>query len=109
MTDLIRPALYGSYHAVSPVKKPDEYADQSMADVVGPVCETSDFLALDRELPEIRRGDLLAIRGAGAYGAVMASTYNARPRAPEVLVEGRSFSVIRTRETIPELWQNEIK
>jgi diaminopimelate decarboxylase len=109
MTDLVRPALYNSYHAVSPVRKPDEYAEQSAADVVGPVCETSDFLALDRELPEIRRGDLLAVRGAGAYGAVMASTYNARPRAAEVLVEGRSFRLIRARETIPELWQNEIR
>ncbi len=109
MTELIRPALYGSYHAVSPVKKPDEYAEQSPADVVGPVCESSDFLARDRELPEIERGSLLAIRGAGGYGAVMASTYNGRPRAPEVLVEGKGFRLIRTRETIPDLWQNEIK
>ena len=109
MTELIRPALYGSYHAVSLVEKPDETAPLTPADVVGPVCETSDFLARDRELPELKRGDLLAVRGAGAYGAVMASTYNGRPRAPEVLVEGKDYHLIRTRETIPELWQNEIK
>jgi diaminopimelate decarboxylase len=108
MTDLIRPALYGSYHAVTPVREPDAGAPETPADVVGPVCETADFLARERLLPEVRRGDLLAVRGAGAYGAVMASTYNARPRACEVLVEGKSFRTVRKRQLVPDLWRDEL-
>ncbi len=107
MTDLIRPALYDAYHAIMPVQEPPPNADQSPADVVGPVCESGDFLARGRPLPELRRGDLLAVRGAGAYASVMASNYNARPRAAEVLVDGESVNVVRKRDSVEDLWRNE--
>jgi diaminopimelate decarboxylase len=106
MTELIRPALYRSYHAIQAVHV-DAGASESPADVVGPVCESGDFFAHDRPLPTVQRGDLLAIRGAGAYGAVMASNYNSRPFAPEVLVEGAGFEVIRVRQTVDDLYRNE--
>ena len=100
MNDLIRPALYQAWHAVEPVvdsgKRPRRW------DIVGPVCESGDFLALDRELP-LGEGDLLAIRTAGAYGFSQSSNYNSRPRAPEVLVDGDRFEVIRRRETVGDL------
>ena len=86
MNDLLRPALYGAFHRVEPVEPRDGPLEP--ADVVGPVCESGDFLAKDRPLPPVRAGDLIAVRSAGAYGFVMASNYNARPRAPEVLVDG---------------------
>jgi diaminopimelate decarboxylase len=108
MTDLIRPSLYGSYHAIMPAQQPANCAPYTPADVVGPVCETGDFLARGRKLPELRRGDLLAIRGAGAYSAVMASTYNGRTRACEILVEGNSHRVVRNREKIEDLWRDEV-
>jgi len=106
MTELIRPALYRAYHAIVPVTdQPD--AHLTPADVVGPVCESGDFFAHDRSLPPLKRGDLLAIRGAGAYSAAMASNYNSRPFAPEVLVSGDSFSVVRDRQTLDDLLHNE--
>jgi diaminopimelate decarboxylase len=107
MTELIRPALYGAYHAIVPVQEPDASAPREPADVVGPVCESGDFLALDRALPPLRRGDLIAIRGAGAYGAAMASHYNSRPFAPEVLVEDGRAVLIRRREPLESLWREE--
>jgi len=107
MTDLIRPSLYGSYHAIMPVREPNGKTPRFRADVVGPVCETGDFLARGRDLPQVSRGDLLAVRGAGAYSAAMASNYNGRPRACEILVEGDTARMVRRRETIEELWQNE--
>jgi diaminopimelate decarboxylase len=107
MTELIRPALYGAFHAIVPIEAPAENAALSPADVVGPVCESGDFLAKDRMLPELRRGDVLAIRGAGAYAAVMASTYNARPLAAELMVEGERVSVARRRQAIESQWQDE--
>jgi diaminopimelate decarboxylase len=106
MTELIRPALYRSYHAVVPVTHV-EGAIESAADVVGPVCESADFFAQDRALPPLARGDLLAIRGAGAYSAVMGSNYNSRPLAPEILVDGDRFSVVRERQGLEELLRNE--
>lgn len=106
MTDLIRPALYRAYHAVVPVR-PARDASQRRADIVGPVCESADFIAQDRLLGEVARGDLLAVRGAGAYGAAMASTYNGRPLAAEVLVDGSGFEVIRVRQEVEDLWRNE--
>ncbi len=106
MTELIRPALYRAYHAIVPVAT-KAGAPETPADVVGPVCESGDFFAHDRNLPEVARGDLLAIRGAGAYGAVMGSTYNSRPFAAEVLVDGAGFEVIRVRQTTEDLWRNE--
>lgn len=101
MNDLMRPALYGSFHPMKPVKNPNRPA--IVTDVVGPICETSDFFARDRELPELAQGELLWIGAAGAYGAAMGSTYNARPRLPEVLVRGDSYTVIRPRETYEQL------
>jgi diaminopimelate decarboxylase len=105
MNDLMRPALYGSYHPIKPVKDPER--PQVATDVVGPICETGDFFARDRELPVMEQGELVWIGAAGAYGSAMASNYNTRPRAPEVLVSGSSFSVIRTRETYEQLVANE--
>ena len=105
MNDLMRPALYGSHHPIKPVTRPSR--PSIVTDVVGPICETSDFFARDRELPDLEAGELVWIGAAGAYGAVMASNYNTRPRAPEVLVSGGSYSVIRTRETYEQLVANE--
>ena len=92
---LIRPAMYGANHPVVPVREPREDEPLSAMDVVGPICESSDVLGRDRLLPELTAGDLVAITGAGAYGAVMASAYNSRPSAAEVLVDGERFAVIR--------------
>jgi diaminopimelate decarboxylase len=108
MTELIRPALYGAYHAIMPVAEPASDAELSPVDVVGPVCESGDFVAKDRALPEIKPGDLLAIRGAGAYGREMQSMYNARPLPPEVLVDGARSRVVRQRSGPEALWQGEI-
>ena len=101
MNDLMRPALYGSFHPIKPVRDPDR--PTIMTDVVGPVCETSDFFARDRALPSLAAGELLWIGAAGAYGAAMASNYNTRPRVPEVLVRGDTYTVIRQRETYEQL------
>jgi diaminopimelate decarboxylase len=105
MNDLMRPALYQSYHPIGPVKNPDR--PRVVTDVVGPVCETGDFFARDRELPVMDQGELIWIGAAGAYGSAMASNYNTRPRAPEVLVSGSTYTVIRTRETYEQLVANE--
>ena len=105
MNDLMRPALYNSHHPIQPVRDPDRPAIAT--DVVGPICETGDFFARDRALPELAAGELVAIGAAGAYGAAMSSNYNTRPRAAEVLVSGSQFSVIRTRETYEQLVANE--
>lgn len=101
MTDLLRPALYGAYHAIQAVT-PRPGAPWQV-DVVGPVCETSDTLGADRELPPVEVGDLLAIRDAGAYGSVMASNYNRRPMAAEALVDGAGWTTIRRRQTVDDL------
>ena len=105
MTDLIRPSHYRAWHDIT-VDGGDGRPTLSY-DVVGPICESGDFLALDRVLPELAQGDLLAVRGAGAYGFVMTSTYNARPRPPEVLVDGDKFAVIREREAPEDLMKGE--
>ncbi len=101
MNDLIRPSLYESYHEIRPVRETP--GPRHRMDVVGPICESGDFLAKDRELPEIAAGDLLAVMSAGAYGFVMSSQYNARPRAAEVLVERDRFGIVRRRETYEDL------
>jgi diaminopimelate decarboxylase len=106
MNDLIRPALYGAFHQILPVRQTD--AANIRADVVGPVCETGDFLARDREMPEALPGDVLAICSAGAYGFAQSSNYNARPRAAEVLVEGAAWRVIRRRESYEDLVRGEL-
>jgi diaminopimelate decarboxylase len=107
MNDLIRPALYDAYHEIVPVFRAADRAIETV-DVVGPVCESSDFLARDRELPRVEEGELLAILDVGAYGWVLSSNYNTRPRPAEVLVNGKSVKVIRRRETIRELLTAEL-
>lgn len=101
MTDLIRPTLYQAYHPVLPVV--GRSGDPLVVDVVGPICETSDFLARDRQLPPISRGDLIAVLHAGAYGMAMSSNYNGHLRPPEVLVDGDAYQVIRQRQTYRDL------
>lgn len=105
MNDAIRPALYGAYHDLIPVQQSD--APRQVVDVVGPICESGDFLGRDRELPQMDAGSLLAMMSAGAYSFAMASNYNTRPRAAEVLVNGAAFSVIRRRETLDDLLRGE--
>jgi len=105
MNDLIRPALYRSHHEILPLRKADRL--EIIADVVGPVCETGDFLARDRKMPEVAPGDFLAVTTAGAYSFVLSSNYNARRRPPEVLVEGRKWQLIRTRENYEDLVRGE--
>ena len=101
MNDLIRPTLYEAYHRIDPVVATD--GPLTPADLVGPICESGDYLALDRALPPLKSGDLIALRTAGAYGAVMASTYNSRGLVPEVLVDGARHAVIRPRQSIDEM------
>jgi diaminopimelate decarboxylase len=114
MNDLIRPTLYESYHHIWPVKPGAENVppqrsrsfvpkEGETVDVVGPICESGDYLARNRPLPQTRRGDLLAVFTAGAYGFSMSSNYNNRPRAPEVLVDGDRYRIIRRRETLEDL------
>ncbi|MEK4032738.1 diaminopimelate decarboxylase [Methylocystis sp. IM3] len=102
MNDLVRPTLYDAWHDIIPVREPVG-RKEIVADVVGPVCETGDYLALDRRLPEALPGELLAILTSGAYGAVQAGTYNTRPLIPEVLVDGDRFAIIRPRPSVSEL------
>jgi diaminopimelate decarboxylase len=103
MNDLIRPTLYEAYHEVKPVVISAANAPRIKADIVGPVCETGDYLALDREMAMPKPGDLIAVGSAGAYGAVQAGTYNTRRLVPEVLVNGNDFHVIRPRPTYEDL------
>ncbi|GMV40829.1 MAG: diaminopimelate decarboxylase [Myxococcales bacterium] len=107
MNDALRPSLYGAWHSIEPVVAP-EVPGRSRVDVVGPVCETGDFLARDRELSPVCRGDLLAMMSAGAYGFSMASNYNSRARAAEVMVRGREIHVIRAREELDDLARGEL-
>ena len=106
MNDLIRPALYGSYQAIRPVV--ESRAESIVADIVGPICESGDFFAKDREIARPRRNDLLAVMSAGAYGFTMASNYNSHPKPPEVLVDGEQYYVVRKRETMEDLINGEI-
>jgi diaminopimelate decarboxylase len=124
MNDLIRPALYGSYHEIVPVEKITQPSPQSSRpgrggreapgegrtkiDIVGPVCESGDFFAQDREMPELHAGDLLSVMSAGAYGFVMASNYNSRPLPAEALVRGDKVALIRKRQTIDDLIRDEV-
>jgi diaminopimelate decarboxylase len=117
MNDLIRPAMYDSFHRVWPVKPAvpmPEYVEGEIngcekTDVVGPVCESSDYFAKDRYLPPMKRGDLMATFSAGAYGTVMSSNYNSRPRGAEILVDGSKATVIRRRETLADLIAHELE
>jgi len=103
MNDLVRPAMYGAHHDIVPLTESAPGAEGIVADVVGPVCESGDTFARGRPLPPLAQGDLVALRSAGAYAAVMASEYNSRPLVPEVLVQGDQFAVIRARPTIDEM------
>ncbi len=106
MNDLIRPSLYDAYHDIKPVIEPTT-AGHAVFDVVGPICESGDFLAKDREMPAVSQGDLLAVMSAGAYGFSMSSNYNSRPRAAEVMVRESEFFVVRERETYSDLTRGE--
>jgi diaminopimelate decarboxylase len=117
MNDLIRPALYGSYHEIVPVNQPSTGTSRSRIrkknrtqkiDIVGPVCESGDFFAQDREMPPVQAGDLLAVMSAGAYGFVMASNYNSRPLPAEALIEGDKLALIRERESFADLVRGEV-
>ena len=114
MNDLIRPALYESYHEIVPVNEPgppllaSSPANPARTDVVGPVCESGDFFAQDRDMPPVREGDLLAVMSAGAYGFVMASNYNSRPLPAEVLVRGDKALLIRRRQNHEDLVRGEL-
>ncbi len=108
MTDLLRPSIYGAYHHIQPVNKQGAESD-IITDIVGPVCESGDFLAKNREFTLCRQGDLLVVMSAGAYGMAMASNYNTRRRPPEVLVDGNNFKVIRSRETFDHLLFDELE
>ncbi|MBL7684586.1 MAG: diaminopimelate decarboxylase [Deltaproteobacteria bacterium] len=105
MNDLIRPAFYGSYHDIQPIEKKKRASRKT--DVVGPICESGDFFAKDRSLPETKSGECLALFSAGAYGFAMSSNYNTRPRAAEVLVKGKQFDTIRKRESLEDLIRGE--
>jgi diaminopimelate decarboxylase len=105
MNDLARPSLYGAFHTIQPVSETG--AAKEKVDIVGPICETGDFIAQDRELAQVVQGDLLAVMSAGAYGFSMSSNYNSRPRVAEVLVDGDRYAVIRRRETLDQLIQGE--
>jgi len=108
MNDLIRPSLYEAHHAIVPVTKPIKKSKRTKCDIVGPICETGDFLGKDRTLLRVNQGDLLAVMGAGAYGFTMSSNYNSRPRAAEVMVDSKKYSVVRKREGYRDLVQGEI-
>ena len=105
MNDLIRPGLYGAYHHIVPVETVER--ESFVADIVGPVCETTDCLARDRSLPQVQRGEILAVKDAGAYGFTLASNYNSRPRAAEVLVDSQSYQIVRKRESYEDLVRGE--
>jgi diaminopimelate decarboxylase len=106
MTDLLRPSHYNAFHRIEAVQPNGR---TTVADVVGPICESGDFLALDRQIDDAQPGDLLAVQSAGAYGYVMSSNYNSRPRSPEVLVDGDRFAIVTQRESYEDLVQNEIQ
>ncbi len=107
MNDLIRPALYEGYHEIIPLAQPTS-AERVKVDVVGPICESGDFFCQDRELPEFKPGDAVALMSAGAYGFVMASNYNSRPLPAEILVEGETSTVVRKRQTLDDLIEGEL-
>jgi len=105
MNDFVRPSHYNAHHDILPLR--DGKREQETVSVVGPICESGDFLALDRKLPSVAPGEVLAVLGTGAYGFVMSSTYNQRPRPPEVVVDGDRYYVARQRETLDDLVRGE--
>ena len=105
MNDLIRPAFYDSYHEIAPLTRRN--GPVASSDIVGPICESGDYFAKNRPLPKVGEGDYLALMSAGAYGFVMASNYNTRALAAEVLVHGNKSAVVRDRQKLPEIWKDE--
>jgi diaminopimelate decarboxylase len=105
MNDLIRPAFYDSYHEIVPLR--GKVGKLISSDVVGPICESGDYFCKDRPLPKLGEGDCIALLSAGAYGSVMGSNYNSRALPTEVLVNGRTAAVVRERQTIADIWENE--
>ena len=105
MNDLIRPAFYDSYHEIVPLRR--RSGAMIPSDVVGPICESGDFFAKNRPLPRVGEGDGLALLSAGAYGFVMASNYNTRAMAAEVLVNGGQAALVRKRQAVPDIWESE--
>ena len=103
MNDLIRPTLYEAWHDIVPVRQPADGAATVLTDIVGPICESGDYLAQNRPMPPLAAGDLVAVKSAGAYGAVMSSTYNTRPLVPEVLADGDRYEIVRPRQSLDEL------
>ncbi len=103
MNDLIRPTLYEAWHDIVPVRKPSAEGPTALTDIVGPICESGDYLAQNRPMPALAAGDVIAVKSAGAYGAVMSSSYNTRPLAPEVLVDGDRYEVVRPRQSLDDL------
>ena len=108
MNDLLRPSIYKAYHHIQPVELIDGRNDIT-ADIVGPICESGDYFAKEREITESERDEYLSVMSAGAYGMVMSSNYNGRRRPPEVLVDGNKYKLIRSRETFEHLIYDEIK
>ena len=108
MNDLIRPSLYQAHHRIVPVQQPVASTAIGPVDIVGPVCESGDFFARDRDMPPAQPGDLLAILDAGAYGMSLASNYNTRPRPAEILVDGAAHRLVRRRETYQDLFASEL-
>ena len=108
MNDLLRPSIYGSFHDILTVNEKDAAGEKRLTDIVGPVCETGDFIGRDRLAPQIKEGSLLFVRSCGAYAASMASNYNSRPRAVEVLVRDQEFFVVKQREKLAALWADEL-
>ena len=107
MNDLVRPAMYDSWHAILPLRTPEDTTGGDVMDVVGPICESSDIFARQRHLPPLKKGDLVALLDAGAYGTVMSSTYNSRPLAAQVMIDGQRQALIRRRQTLDELLAQE--
>ncbi len=103
MNDLVRPAMYEAYHRIMPGREPPAGATRQVVDLVGPVCESTDTFATNREMPPLAAGDIVVFCSAGAYGAVMASTYNSRPLVPEVMVRGAEFAVVRERPSYDDM------
>jgi diaminopimelate decarboxylase len=106
MNDLMRPSLYDAYHHIQPVVKSKRCT--IIADIVGPICESGDFLAKNREVRKVKQGEYLAVMSAGAYGFSMSSNYNSRPRAAEVMVHGKEFALVRKRESLNDLLHGEL-